>query len=72
MNTFLDGPSSTELAVRSFVGNTSLSNLAKRGLSKTMIESIPHAPNGDCTCWGIPFRVNRPIHAKDKPVRVAL
>ena len=37
-----------------------------------MRAAAPHAPRGECVCWGIPFQVERPIHAKDKPVRVAL
>ncbi|MBM3290026.1 MAG: hypothetical protein FJY92_07740, partial [Candidatus Hydrogenedentes bacterium] len=37
-----------------------------------MANAVSHGPRGDCTCWGIPFRVGRPVFAKDKPVRVAL
>ncbi|NUM55481.1 MAG: CehA/McbA family metallohydrolase [Candidatus Hydrogenedentes bacterium] len=37
-----------------------------------MANAVPHAPRGACVCWGVPFHVSRPIHARDNPVRVAL
>jgi len=37
-----------------------------------MSASVSQAPHGNCTCWGIPFEIARPILAKHKSVRVPL
>lgn len=71
MTRTVDGPHSRVFLPTPIPGNSSFSALGK-ALSKPVQDSIYAAPHGDCVCWGIPFRVERPIHAKDKPVRVAL
>lgn len=72
MNKNVDGPVSPRFAAHTVRGNATFAVLPKRGVSETMAASIPHAPRGGCVCWGIPFRVDRLVHAKDQPVHVAL
>jgi hypothetical protein len=49
-------------------GNVAFDDLAKAGLSETLIKAIPKAPRGSCVSWGIPFKVDRPILLTDNPV----
>jgi hypothetical protein len=67
-----DGPASPLFGALPFAGNTSFKGLARKGVSATMVSAAPAAPKGDCTGWGIPFEVNRPLLAKDEPVSIEL
>ncbi len=46
-----------------------MARLGAQGVSQAMRDALPYAPEGDCVCWGIPFRVGGRIAAAlTKPV----
>ena len=69
---YKDGPSSANFRPLQINGNTTLENLYRLGVSKSMAEKVEHAPNGSCVFWGIPFEIGRVVAIKDKPVSVSL
>ena len=64
----VDGPRSPLFSTVSLKGNLTFDKLPGTRLSPRMSEAVPHAPAGDCVCWGIPFSVGRIVVAQDKPV----
>ncbi len=68
----IDGPASSAFAPVALRGNRSFAQLAEAGLSPEMTGVLAQAPEGDCVCWGLPFRVRRPVVLADKPVTVKL
>lgn len=66
----VDGPASSAFTAVALRGNVSFGKLA--GVSPMMAEAAPHAPEGECVCWGLPFAVRRPVLVSDKPVTVKL
>ncbi len=67
-----DGPQSPLFQAVPFRGNATFVTLRKAGLSKKMQDTASRAPRGTCTCWGLPFAVNRPLAAKKFPIDVPL
>ncbi len=65
-----DGPVSPFFSPLPFQGNLPLSSLEQTPASKTLLEARPHAPQGQCAAWGIPFQVETPVVLYDQPVRV--
>jgi len=63
-----DGPATPDFSPVPLGGNTSFEELDKAGLSEAMKNALPEAPRGSCVAWGIPFRIDRPILLKDRPV----
>ncbi len=63
----IDGPSTKQFKPVSFRGNVSFSELAGCGISEKMAKTLVRAPSGRCVCWGIPFKVNRPLLLRDRP-----
>jgi hypothetical protein len=49
-----------------------LPDLRRTGVSKQMADQAKHAPQGACACWGIPFRIGKPVLVTDEPVTVKL
>ncbi|MCX6629484.1 MAG: twin-arginine translocation signal domain-containing protein, partial [Candidatus Solibacter sp.] len=67
-NAIVDGPGTSGFSPVPLQGHGSFEDLAKAGLSEAMAAAVPQAPRGSCICWGIPFRIDRPILLKDAPV----
>lgn len=42
--------------------------LAQCGVSPEMAAAVPLAPVGACTCWGMPFHIERPVLLRDEMV----
>ena len=63
-----DGPASPGFSPVPLEGNTSMEELAQAGLSEQMTMAVPRAPRGACVAWGIPFKIDRPVVLKDRPV----
>lgn len=61
MPTSVDGPSSSLFRPVTLRGTGGLDSLAAAGASAEMVAAVGHAPTGRCVCWGIPFRLGRPI-----------
>lgn len=68
----IDGPASPLFVPVGFRGNTAFKDLSSLPLSKELKSRVPHAPQGFCVAWGIPFSAKRLIAALDKPVTVKL
>ena len=66
-----DGPASSLFSPLSIRGNTTFAGLARAKLSETMRGSQEHAPRGRCVCWGIPFRIDRPVLIREAPVSIS-
>lgn len=66
-----DGPASPLFTTVSMRGNTTFAAIARGAVSSLMRENLRYAPEGDCTCWGIPFTVKRPILIRDKGVSIS-
>ncbi len=49
-------------------GNTSFEELAKADVSDTMRWAAPKALRGSVVLWGMPFRIDRPLLLRDRPV----
>ena len=64
----LAGPASTRFAPVPLKGNSTLQELERASLSKTLNQSAPQAPRGSVVCWGIPFRIESVLLLKDAPV----
>ena len=62
-----DGPRTALFHPLPFQGNVAFSGLAGAGLSPEMAAALEHAPAGECTGWGIPFRVGDVIVLKERP-----
>ena len=67
-----DGPSTAQFKPLALRGNVEFSRLARSGVSRQMGEQVKHAPRGNCTGWGIPFRISKPVLIRDEPVTVKL
>lgn len=67
-----DGPRSPLFRAVPLKGNTTFSRLKEAGASRAMCEAASRAPTGQCTCWGIPFEVKKPLFAKEETVSVPL
>ena len=72
MPSIQDGPRSPLFRPLSLPGGFSLSQLAGAGVSEMMAASATYAPSGECTSWGMPFRVGKVALVKDKPVSVRI
>ncbi len=67
-----DGPASPLFEALPFDGNTSFKALVRAEVSPALRSSVPKAPKGPCTSWGIPFEIKRPLLVKEGPVSVDL
>jgi hypothetical protein len=67
-----DGPASPQFEPIPFRGNASFRSLAGGEVSDVMRQSVPRAPTGRCTAWGIPFAIGRPLVVRDEPVSLSL
>ena len=56
-----DGPASPHFQAVKIVGNIRRSELREPLVSSEMVEDLRHAPAGDGTAWGIPFRVEERV-----------
>ena len=65
-----DGPASPLFEALSFGGNVSFRALSDAEVSPTMRALAAAAPRGECTAWGIPFEIKRPLLVKKGPVSV--
>jgi hypothetical protein len=65
----IDGPASSSFAPVTLRGNIDFGALAAAGVSEQMAGAAENAPTGHCVCWGIRFRVGRPLLLTDRPVR---
>ena len=65
-----DGPRTTRFAPLPFQGNIALADLPGDGISPQMAAALADAPTGECTGWGIPFRVGDVILLRGEPVYV--
>ena len=72
MPRFQDGPSSCLFTPLALEGNTSLSELAEIGISAEMTQALDFAPEGLCTGWGIPFKVENVVALKEKAIFIEL
>ncbi|MHB9031499.1 MAG: CehA/McbA family metallohydrolase [Anaerolineae bacterium] len=73
MNPNQDGPASPLFTPLVFEGNADFGNLAgQAGVSPEMAAAADRAPRGDCTAWGIPFRVRRPVLLAGSAVELKL
>jgi hypothetical protein len=63
-----DGPASPGFSPVSLEGNVSFAELGAGGVSEAMAKAASEAPAGDVVCWGIPFRIGRPVLLRDQPV----
>ncbi len=63
-----DGPRTTLFTPLPFQGNVTLPGLA--GTSPEMAAALEHAPSGDCTGWGIPFRVEDVIVLRERAIAI--
>jgi hypothetical protein len=61
-----DGPKSPNFSPVLIKGNTAFEEIPGSGVSEAMRNAMPRAPRGDCVCWGIPFRIDRPILLRDR------
>jgi hypothetical protein len=68
-----DGPPSSLFRELSFTGNRLPTELAVPEVSQGLVDNLQHAPTGDCTAWGIPFRVSdRVVVAGNSNVSIAI
>jgi hypothetical protein len=67
-----DGPASPLFEALPFRRGLPFEALAKANVSPAMRGSVPRAPRGSCTGWGIPFQVKRPLLIEKDPVSVEL
>ncbi len=67
-----DGPSSRSFAPVSLRGGVAPGQLRRAGVSKEMAAQAKRAPTGASVAWGIPFRINKAVVVRDKPVAVKL
>ncbi len=75
MASTIDGPGSARFQSVALDGNVSWDELAASGLSKELVEALPHAPQGDCIFRGLPFKLGaRPalLREGDQPVTVKM
>lgn len=72
MPEFHDGPRSPLFHTLPFEGALTFDELARSSVSEAMKNAIPHALEGACTCWGIPFQVGKVFLLRDTPVTVAI
>ncbi len=63
-----DGPRSRLFTPIVLPGNAGLKGLGQSDLSQTLRDRLKFAPEGDCVCWGIPFRVDRVVLIGQEPV----
>ena len=63
-----DGPRSPLFTPISLPGNAHLKALVHEKLSQMLRDKLKSAPDGDCTCWGIPFHVNRVALVRNEPL----
>jgi hypothetical protein len=68
----IDGPVTESFHTVPFRAERGLHELPGEVLSTEMSEARSHAPSGDCTSWGIPFRIGDPLVLVDEPKTVAL
>jgi len=67
-----DGPVSPLFVPVILNGDASLSDLSKWGVSAEMAAASEHAPEGPCTCWGIPFEVRDVLALSQEAVSIDL
>ncbi len=67
-----DGPATKLFSPLRLRGNTSIEKIPSEVLTEEMKEAWKHAPQGDCVCWGIPFKVKKPYLLNEAPVTVDL
>jgi hypothetical protein len=72
MPRFQDGPASPLFEPLRIRGNVTMRQLAEAPVSQLMRDHSIHAPTGECTCYGIPFALNRIVLVQDAPVRIPL
>ncbi|MBD3177813.1 MAG: hypothetical protein GF320_21780 [Armatimonadia bacterium] len=61
-----DGPASPHFTPIELAGDRDLSSLAEADVTGAIKDNLDHAPQGNCVCWGIPFRVDRVALVKDE------
>ena len=72
MQTFQDGPSSPYFHPLILSGNTTLTSIDTSLISNEMAKVLNEAPGGTCTCWGIPFDIDRLALLVEEPLTLAL
>jgi len=73
MTSYSDGPQSslfTPIGLQGVQAAPLADQLATARVTATMMQALKHAPEGDCTGWGIPFDASAPITVSDQPARV--
>lgn len=70
MSHSLDGPQSPHFTPLPFTGNIAFDHLDVSLVSAHMVEAAPHAAQGDCAGWGIPFNINAPAVLVKDPVHI--
>ncbi len=71
MPVYQDGPRSPRFAPVVLRGLSPWADLAA-GVSAEMAAAVEHAPDGDCVCWGIPFRVEGALLIGEAPATVEM
>jgi hypothetical protein len=56
MSTFTDGPASPNFRALALGGLSEVDTLVEK-MPESMAKVLPHAPQGECVAWGIPFAV---------------
>jgi hypothetical protein len=77
MSSIHDGPASPHFKPLPFAGGANLATLAGRdaatlpaGMTHEMAAALPHAPDGACVCWGMPFEIGDAVILADRPVSI--
>ncbi len=65
-----DGPRSSLFEPVAMEGNVDLAAVAGLNISERMKAAAQYAPNGNCVCWGIPFRIGQVVALASDPVTV--
>ena len=67
-----DGPASSLFSPIRIKGNHRFAALGARPFSHEIREGLPDAHRGSSVAWGIPFRIDRALVVRDKPVHVQI
>lgn len=67
-----DGPASPLFSPIPFTPPPGVESITQEPLSAAMRAALPHAPQGRCISWGIPFQINTPLVLNRAPVTIDL
>ncbi|MBC7234612.1 MAG: CehA/McbA family metallohydrolase, partial [Chloroflexi bacterium] len=67
-----DGPRSPLYRPLMIQGQVAPGDLPLAGVSEEMAQAAAHVLSGECTCWGIPFRIDRLVLLRDRPITLNL